>query len=122
MNKYENTNIPKNQVLIEVPSLTLAAIYISNAQSVSNKKFTIAEQVKACKDFIERRGWAFSGDLFVKKNGTDYIDALVRARAWFHFDYVIGYISSSGPEMGLIACFDAKQYALSKKPLLMNER
>lgn len=117
MEAYKEENRFKNQTTVKVPNLTFAAIYLSVPPEQSNEKFSVAEQVWACKDFIEKQGWLHSGDIFVKKNGAEYIDALVRARAWSHFDYLVSCISSSDSDIRVITWWGAKQYALSKESL-----
>ena len=117
MEAYKKENHVKNQTIVQFPNPTLAAIYLSIAPVISGEKFSVAEQVWACKNFIEKQGWLHSGDIFVKKNGTEYIDALVRARAWTRFDYLVSCISSSDPEIRVITWWGAKQYAMSKESL-----
>ena len=117
MEAHKEENHFKNQTTVEVPNLTLAAIYLTITPEQSREKHSVTEQVLACKNFIEKQGWVFSGEIFVKKNGMIYIDALVRARAWSHFDYLVSFITLSDPDIRVISWWDAKQYALSQESL-----
>ena len=108
--------LAKQQTNVRQLNNFCAAIYVSTIFHKSNKENNIAKQVGACKNFIDAQGWAFSGDLFVRKDETACIDKLARARARSQcFDYIISYVSSNS-EIDVIACLDAQTYAYSKAP------
>ena len=119
MDTYENTNIPKNQNVIKAPNLILAAIYLSAVPTEFREKLNIADQVEACNKFIEKRGWRFSGDLFLQRGEQAYIGGLARARALVKkFDYLVSFVnffprgkSYSEEIKGMIVCIDAQLYA-----------
>ena len=67
-----------------------AAIYVSQ---IAKETVSISRQVDACQKFLSEKGFIFSGDLFLKKEGTEHIDELVRARARSQrFDYLATYL------------------------------
>jgi hypothetical protein len=71
-------------------NVQLAAIYVSQE---AKQEVSISKQVDACQKFLSEKGFIFSGDLFLKKEGVDHIDELVRARARSRrFDYLASYL------------------------------
>ncbi len=95
----------------------LAAIYVSDE---AKKEVNISKQVEACQKFLSEKGFKFSGDLFLKKEGTDHIDELVRARARSRrFDYMVSYLlcpgKSPGFFIGMIVCWNAQNFLI--KPI-----
>lgn len=95
----------------------LAAIYIFDK---SKQNVTISQQIDAIKRFLDNAGMTFSGDLFIERADTGYINCLARSRAWSkRFDKIICYVTSNQDRqdkqsIGIIACLDAQTYAYSK--------
>ena len=93
-------------------SSQLAAIYVSQE---AKQEVSISRQVEACQKFLSEKGFKFSGDLFLEKEGTDHIDELVRARALSQrFDYLASYIlcpsKSPGFSIGMIVGWNVKNF------------
>ena len=93
-------------------SSQLAAIYVSQE---AKQQVSFFKQVETCQNFLRENGFKFSGDLFVKKEGNDHIDELVRARACSQrFDYLVCYLlfptKSPGFFMGLVMCWSAQNF------------
>ena len=90
----------------------LAAIYVSEtAKQVVN----ISKQIEACQKFLNDRGLQFSGDLFIQKEGTEYIDELIRARALSRrFHYMVSFLlcpsKSESFSIGVIASWSVKNF------------
>ena len=102
--KYSEPSVPK--------SSQLAAIYVSQA---AKQEVSISKQVEACQKFLNEKGFIFSGDLFLEKEGTDHIDELVRARARSQrFDYLASYLlcpsKSPGFSIGMIVGWHVQNF------------
>ena len=102
--KYSVPSAPKND--------QLAAIYVSES---AKQQVSIAKQIEACQKFLSGQGLLFSGDLFIQKEGTEYIDELIRARALSQrFDYMVSYLlcpgESEGYFIGIIACWNVQNF------------
>ncbi len=94
-----------------------AAIYVSQE---AKQEVSISKQVEACQNFLSEKGFIFSGDLFLKKEGTDHIDELVRARARSQrFDYLASYLlcpsKSPGFSIGMIVGWNVQNFL--RKPI-----
>ena len=91
------------------------AIYVSQR---AKKEVSISRQVEACQKFLCEKGFVFSGDLFLQKDGTD-ITELLRARARSNkFDFVVSYLlcrgKSEGYFIGMIACWNIQESQLNR--------
>lgn len=109
-------NLVKNSKKFSEPSVPennqLAAIYVSQAAKL---QVSIAKQIEACQKFLTERGLLFSGDIFIQKEGTEYIDELIRARALSRrFQYMISYLlcpsESKEFSIGVIAAWNVKNF------------
>ena len=89
-----------------------AAIFVSDK---AKKEVIISRQVEKCQKFLNDRGLIFSGDLFIQKEGTDYIYELIRARALSRrFHYMVSFLlcpgESEGFSIGVIMCWNVKNF------------
>lgn len=89
-----------------------AAIYVSDE---AKKEVNISRQVEACQKFLNDRGLIFSGDLFIQKEETEYINELIRARALSRrFHYVVSFLlcpsESKGFSIGVIASWSVENF------------
>ena len=94
----------------------LAAIYVSQE---AKQEVSISRQVEACQNFLTEKGLKFSGDLFLKKEGNDHIDELIRARARSRrFDYLASYLlcpsKSPGFFIGMIVGWHVQNFLESQ--------
>jgi len=110
-NDYQTTSILNKNA-------QLAAIYISDE---AKKEVNISRQVKACQEFLNDHGLVFSGDLFIQKEGTEYIDDLIRAQALSQrFEYMISYIlcptKSKEIFIGVITGWNVKNFLGTSQP------
>ena len=107
INEIRQTQKPVNNT-----EFKFAAIYVSEDYK---KEASISKQVHACESFLKSQGLIFSGDMFLKKEGTEYIDKLSRARAWSRrFDFLVSYTlcrgKGQGYFIGLIACWNVNNF------------
>ena len=73
-------------------------IYVSQ---IAKETVSISRQVEACQKLLSEKGFIFSGDLFLEKEGNDHIEELVRARARSQrFDYLVSYLLCPGKSPG----------------------
>ena len=102
--KNSESSMPKNN--------QLAAIYVSQS---AKREVSVAKQIVSCQKFLSDKDMQFSGDLFMEKEGMDYIVELIRARALSRrFDYLVSFLlcpsESKGFSMGVIVGWKVENF------------
>lgn len=102
----------ENPKILNNGSPSRAAIYVSQ---IAKETVSISRQVEACQKLLSEKGFIFSGDLFLEKEGNDHIEELVRARARSQrFDYLVSYLlcpgKSPGFSIGMITCWNVQNF------------